>query len=492
MKKESFIVKKNEGNGRSRWIDIKATVIILSLVVSGVFFTLLLTMDNKKSIVKKSSKVLASTITNSTNSNYPGIKIVSEISNDEVTHFALQYPQSDHNSFNEKIKSYIEKIKMNYLDEMADYNQLGGKLSGELNVSFKTIVHHSGNYSFVFMNTSYIGSSNGSTEVASFHLNPKTGKEITVEDLFDNDLEKLVRVSTLVREKLVKDDAIKDYLIVEEMNTHTEPVWTNFSNFALTNDSVIFYFDKHQIAAGAAGVPIVVLPIENIDKLIASDYKSKKPIADKENDNTSKTANKTSENKNEDDSKKDKAKDNTKQVALTFDDGPDPEVTTAILATLKKYDAKATFFMLGSRVEYYPEIAKNVEKAGHELGNHTWNHPDLTKASSNKVNSEIAKTSSIIKDVTGKNATVFRPPYGAANDSVRAQTDLPSILWDVDTLDWKHRNANELLRIVKSSTQDGSIILMHDIHQSTADGLDSVLAHLKKEGFTFVTVSELD
>jgi len=198
------------------------------------------------------------------------------------------------------------------------------------------------------------------------------------------------------------------------------------------------------------------------------------------------------ESKNEDDSKKDKAKDNTKQVALTFDDGPDPEVTTAILATLKKYDAKATFFMLGSRVEYYPEIAKKVEKSGHELGNHTWNHPDLTKASSNKVNSEIAKTSTIIKDVTGKNATVFRPPYGAANDSVRAQTDLPSILWDVDTLDWKHRNADELLRIVKSSTQDGSIILMHDIHQSTADGLDSVLAHLKKEGFTFVTVSELD
>lgn len=488
-------MRKNEGNRRSSWIDIKATVIILSLVAGGLFFSLILTMDNnKKSFVNKSSKVLASTITNSTNSNYPGIKIVSEISNDESTHFALQYPQSEHNSFNEKTKSYIEKIKATYLEEMTEYNKFGGELAGELNVSFETIVHHSGNYSFVFTNTSFIGGANGSTEVVSFHLNPKTGKEITVEDLFDHDFKKLARVSTLVREKLVNEESIKDFLLAEEMNVHTKPIWTNFSNFALTNDSVIFYFDKYQIAAGTAGVPIVTLPIESIGNLIASDYKPKEAVADNsnKNDNNPNTSNKTSNNKNEDESIEDKASDKTKQVALTFDDGPDPEVTTAILATLKKYDAKATFFMLGSRVEYYPEIAKNVEKAGHELGNHTWNHPDLTKASAKKVNSEIANTSSIIKDVTGKNATVFRPPYGAANDLVRGQTDLPSILWDVDTLDWKHRNANELLRIVKSRTQDGSIVLMHDIHQSTADGLDSVLAYLKNEGFTFVTVSELD
>src|SRR6185312_17561707 len=99
-----------------------------------------------------------------------------------------------------------------------------------------------------------------------------------------------------------------------------------------------------------------------------------------------------------------------KQVALTFDDGPDPKVTMQILETLEKYNAKATFFMLGSRVEYYPEIAKHIADAGHELGNHTWNHPDLTKASVEKIRDEINRTSSIIENVTGMQSTVFRPP----------------------------------------------------------------------------------
>ncbi|MFJ7936307.1 polysaccharide deacetylase family protein [Sporosarcina sp. NPDC096371] len=180
-----------------------------------------------------------------------------------------------------------------------------------------------------------------------------------------------------------------------------------------------------------------------------------------------------------------------KRVALTFDDGPDPIVTMQVLATLAKYDAKATFFMLGNRVEYYPEIAKKVQEAGHELGNHSWTHPNLTKASAEKIQSEINATSAIIETITGQKATVFRPPYGAVNDTVRGQTNLPVILWDVDTLDWQHRDPNQLLTNVKSTTKDGSTILMHDIHQSTADGLDAVLAYLQSEGYTFVKFSDL-
>ena len=195
----------------------------------------------------------------------------------------------------------------------------------------------------------------------------------------------------------------------------------------------------------------------------------------------------------ENNSRTDSANDSAvKQVALTFDDGPDPIVTMQILDILQKYDAKATFFMLGSRVEYYSEIAKQVAEAGHELGNHTWTHPDLTKAGVDKIYKEIERTSAIIQEVTGIESTTFRPPYGAVNQIVRNQTDLPVVLWDVDTLDWKHRDADQLLLNVQNSVKDGSIILMHDIHHSTADGLDAVLAYLQGEGFTFVTVSELE
>ena len=162
------------------------------------------------------------------------------------------------------------------------------------------------------------------------------------------------------------------------------------------------------------------------------------------------------------------------------------------METLEKHDAKATFFMLGSRVEYYSDIVNEMKEAGHELGNHTWNHADLTKLSPERIATEIEKTSAIIEEVAGQKVEAFRPPYGYVNDTVYNTTGLPVILWDVDTLDWKYRDPARILQIVKEQVQDGSIILMHDIHQSTADGLDAVLTYLKDEGFDFVTVGELE
>ena len=419
-------------------------------------------------------------------------------------------------TFNNKVKNYITNLKDRYLAEIADYKALGGEQTGELNISFETFPHHSGFYSFVLLNSTYIGGESGFTEINSFRLNPETGKEITIEDVFEGDQKRLNKVSESVREILFNDIAYKNKLFIEEATLHTEPHWDNFQNFALTNESIIFYFNKYEIASGTAGIPIVSVPLEQLNKLVANEFKlgidNDVAIEDKldlqEEDKTiddypnttknpvipeSKDDKVTEEDLAEGNEEEDKAElPSIKKVALTFDDGPDPKVTTKVLATLEKYDAKATFFMLGSRVEYYPEIAKDVTNAGHELGNHTWTHPDLTNASIKKINNEITRTSAIIEKVTGKKAVLFRPPYGAINKTVRQQTNLPVILWDVDTLDWKHRNAKQLLAHVKKSTRDGSIILMHDIHQSTADGLDAVLDYLHSEGFTFVTVSELE
>ncbi|MGY3186266.1 polysaccharide deacetylase family protein [Lysinibacillus sp. TE18511] len=185
------------------------------------------------------------------------------------------------------------------------------------------------------------------------------------------------------------------------------------------------------------------------------------------------------------------AKGQKKRVALTFDDGPDAKVTPQVLAILKKYDAKATFFMVGTNVSKNPAIVEQVYEAGHEIGNHTWNHPKLTSLSTSAVKQEVDKTSNAIYNAIGQYPTVFRPPYGATNDKVRSVITTPSILWSIDTLDWKHRNADKVLSYVKASAKDGSIILMHDIHQSTANGLENVILYLQKQGYEFVTVSEI-
>lgn len=180
-----------------------------------------------------------------------------------------------------------------------------------------------------------------------------------------------------------------------------------------------------------------------------------------------------------------------KKIALTFDDGPHPKVTRQILETLEKYEAKATFFVVGQEVKEHPEILKAVYNAGHEIGNHTFNHEKLTTLSTKEIKQQIQATDTLIKSTIGQRATVFRPPYGSYDKTITDQLNVPNVLWTIDTLDWKHRDPEKTVLAVKEHAKNGSIILMHDIHQATADALDEVLATLQKQGYEFVTVSEL-
>ncbi|NLY79602.1 MAG: polysaccharide deacetylase family protein [Lysinibacillus sp.] len=235
------------------------------------------------------------------------------------------------------------------------------------------------------------------------------------------------------------------------------------------DNAIVFYFNQGEVAVKDVGSPTVTLPISYLNPILASVFQS-----EEKSEVTIVTP-----------------KENKKKVALTFDDGPHPKVTMQILNTLEKYDAKATFFMLGKQVEKHTDIAKEVVSRGHEIGNHTYNHPELTKQSTSQVQWQVDHTDQIIFDVIGEYPTVFRPPYGAKNQHVDSLIDVPVIMWTIDTYDWKHRDPNKLLPAVKANLHDGAIILMHDIHQSTADGLESVLIYLQQEGYEFVTVSEL-
>ena len=181
-----------------------------------------------------------------------------------------------------------------------------------------------------------------------------------------------------------------------------------------------------------------------------------------------------------------------KYVAFTFDDGPHPKVTPRILQTLSNYNIKATFFMLGSQVEKYPNLAKQVADHGHEIGNHTYSHPNLKKLTTEEMAEEIRRTDEIITLTTGIKPALFRPPYGIYTDEVLQYTKENgyfTILWSVDSLDWKSRNANAIHRMIMQHTTNGSIILMHDIHAATADALPQLIQTLQAKGYEFITVS---
>lgn len=182
-----------------------------------------------------------------------------------------------------------------------------------------------------------------------------------------------------------------------------------------------------------------------------------------------------------------------KCVAITFDDGPGTE-TLKLLDMLAKADALATWFPVGEVATERPGMLRQIAKAGHEIGNHTWSHAQLTARSDASIDTEIGRTARAIEQITGTRPRLVRPPYGSV--SARVEHELgrlgdPVILWDVDPLDWKYRDADHVYRSVMSQVRAGSIVLMHDIHPTTVAAVPRILKALAAQGYTFVTVSEL-
>ncbi|MFJ4981434.1 polysaccharide deacetylase family protein [Streptomyces coeruleorubidus] len=180
-----------------------------------------------------------------------------------------------------------------------------------------------------------------------------------------------------------------------------------------------------------------------------------------------------------------------KCIALTFDDGPAVPETSALLTHLARYKARATFFTVGQNVAAHPDLVRAEAKAGHEIGNHSWNHPDLTRLTPQQVASQLNRTSAAIKAATGKTPTLFRPPYGAVNRTVRAATALSPVLWDVDTEDWKYRDPAKVARTVITKAQPNDVVLLHDIHATSVAAVPEILRTLTARGYHFVTVSHL-
>lgn len=185
------------------------------------------------------------------------------------------------------------------------------------------------------------------------------------------------------------------------------------------------------------------------------------------------------------------------KIALSFDDGPHPVYTPEVLSVLRKYNIKATFFVIGENASYFPDLIRQINEEGHELGNHTFTH-SLSKKISNKVLSyEITKSHETIKNICGYDVKLFRPPGGIINDKVKetvGELGYKIVLWNIDTRDWAHSSVNSIINNVLSNTKSGSIVLFHDYiykNSPTVEALEKIIPKLKEQGYTFVTVGEL-
>lgn len=284
-------------------------------------------------------------------------------------------------------------------------------------------------------------------------------------------LDQLFTDTSKAKEKLLEDlkstlqDKKVEQSVVDQISADFSATELKTWKFAYKDSQLVLYPVK-----ATTNVEEIVMPISDFFDFIQTSYLTEKDAE---------LYKKVQEEKHK------------KVVALTFDDGPDGNTTPQALDILAKYKIKATFFVQGKNIAGNESILKRMQSEGHEVGNHSWNHPILTKLSLEDAKQQLTDTEDAITKVLGKSSKLMRPPYGAISDDIRNSLDLSFIMWDVDSLDWKSKNEAAILTEIQRQTTDGSIILMHDIHQTSVNSLPRVIEYLQGQGYSFVTVSEL-
>lgn len=181
----------------------------------------------------------------------------------------------------------------------------------------------------------------------------------------------------------------------------------------------------------------------------------------------------------------------SKQIALTFDDGPHSVYTPRLLDGLRERGVHATFFLLGENVEGKEAIVKQMQEDGHLIGNHGYSHVQMSKESVNTACEQIEENNKQIEEITGVRPQYLRPPYGAWTDELGCTTNMTVVLWNKDPLDWKNQSTKKIVRSITKHIEPGDVILLHDVYPTSVEAALEVIDTLTKQGYSFVTVDEL-
>lgn len=457
---------------------ILAVLLILLLAFSAVvYFT-----DTFDNIIKREPKVTVETKSEQIEND---IKLQTETKESKTFTSYVAYPLTDIENIDLPIHNWVTDQEDRFYEEMEQNEILLGKdFQAHFEVQTEVITVNENIMSFLVKAEQSIETDNEFATAQTYVVDLENGKIVKLTDLFKkSDIEKN-GLYLKIKDNLSDSAAVDSNLLKQYLSDSDNIKWT------LDSDNITFYFDQDEIAVN--NVPLTVdIPLLELYKLANDGEYNHLVITEKVQEEIDRIA------EEEEEARKQAEKElntNGKYVALTFDDGPSDKVTPRVLDTLKEYDAKATFYMLGQNASNYPEIARRVADEGHEVANHSITHANLNAVSPDRVKTEIMEAMDQIEKASGVKPATFRPPYGNYNQSVidhAIASEQSIIMWSVDTLDWQSRNANAIVEKVRNHTRSGSIVLMHDIHATTADALPQVLEYLTEEGFEFVTVSEL-
>lgn len=415
-------------------------------------------------------------------------EIKSIIQHGDTWAMAIHYPIWGHTAIDRSLETKIQNYIYNFKNLIKDVTLDDNTYKGELNIDYDVYSPGGDIVSIKFIiteNLPYYAHPNIEVLTTTYDLG--SGLELDLKDIMRGKF--LEEISYIALESFSDQDQYMEYLDTPNFQQGLAPLADNYSSFTLSKDYISFIFQKYQIVPGFMGIPEISIPYDLLYDFIRPEFinkNSKETFYHVDSDNRV----------NEDLSDIEvipnrKIDPNLPMVALTFDDGPYDRATIPILDVLKEHNSVATFFVLGNRVTKHREIVQRIIMEGNEIGNHSFNHKQLTTIPSKEIKDQIVRTQNAVIEVAGIEPKIMRPTYGSYDNKLREQVNMPMILWSIDTEDWKNKNAQKIKEHVLENVRDGDIVLMHDMYISTAEAVEELVPELINMGFQLVTVSEL-
>lgn len=373
------------------------------------------------------------------------------------------YPKTNVEAMDQKINEMIMKYKTDFMKQPFHSDK-----KAELNIDYQSYIKDD-RYISIKLDIFITGAvQKEAVETLIYDL--KKERFIDYDDVFDQDATSVISeiIQSKFKAQYPKECNTKNFQI------HTAASAHNFNRFILRKGEIVFYFDSHTVLDQSTYAELEYNELKDYISIAKEEESVFVPYQDVLNEPVKQID-------------KDKP-----MVALTFDDGPTLKYTSAILDCLKENQASATFFVLGSRADDFPQLLQRMVLEGNEIGNHTFSHKQLTTLSKANIEEEINATQESIHSVTNRYPKLIRPPYGSKNDTVMQCTQGKKLVtWTVDSEDWRSKNAKVIVDKVLKDVKDGDIILMHDLYASTAEAAMILIPKLQEMGFQLVTISEL-
>lgn len=388
----------------------------------------------------------------------------------------IDYPDIENKRENAKIarsiKNYIDEKKKEFV-EVADKEDKNDTYEFMVTNS----VYEYEDFTSIHLQIySYVGGAHYIREDKSYYFRTRTGEELHLNNFLVDEyaLGKLAELSVDYIEKYFEEKQID--LSSNMVEEGTKPIFENYTHFTFRQDGLEILFPPYQVASWADGEIRITIPYKELKGIVKDEYLKivEEPLK-----------NVTKKERNIEDFR------GKKLIAFTFDDGPSNGPTNRLLDNLDRFDARVTFFVLGSRVNQYRNSLSRAYEEGNQIGSHTYGHLNLKKLGDADILREVDNANREIQNVIGVSPTLLRPPYGNTNSKIKSLTDMYTILWDIDTEDWKYKDPEVIAQNIIDNAHDGAIVLMHDIYETSIDGAILAMEKLEEEGYAFVTIEEM-